>query len=246
VNASGTPFDIRLNFPTNLGKSPGADGMGGLGSGGHNSKGRRIVEGCYRLDASDLKRRGVYAAGYDGIMTWRREGGEVARMIRIRGGADAIRLEYRTRLRDEPWRDHDERVALRHHERHFGGSETYFLCPKCARTVKRLYGAGARYLCRTCHGLVNASTQARPGNRATRKNQKLRRKLGVSIALGDWIGPKPKGMHQKTFEKISARIHEAEAEVYDDMLVLLNRMQRTTERRSAQVSRLGNRQDFWR
>ena len=103
-----------------------------------------------------------------------------------------------------------------------------------------------RYLCRACHGLVHASTQERPGNRATRKNQKLRRKLGVEIGLGNWIGPKPKGMHYKTFERISARIHAAEAEVCDDMLVVLNRMKRTTERRSDQIRRIGATKDFWR
>lgn len=220
--------------------------MGGFGSGGHNSKGRRIVEGQYWLDASDLKRRGILRRGTSHQLFWKGGGDKPGPSIRIKGGEDTVELQYGWRRGDDPWQLHEERVALRHHERHFGGCETYFICPKCARTVKRLYAGGVRYLCRTCHGLVHASTQERPGNRATRKNQKLRRRIGAEIGLGDWIGPKPKGMHQKTFEKISARIHAAESEVYDDMLVLLNRMQRTTERRSARIGRGEPSKDFWR
>ena len=166
--------------------------------------------------------------------------------MKVVGGEDAITLVYSWKRGDQPWQEHEERVALRHHQRHFGGYETYFVCPRCACTVKRLYGSGVRYLCRTCHNLVHASTQERPGNRATRKNQKLRRRIGAEIGLGDWIGPKPKGMHRKTFERISEQIHAAEAEVYDDMLVLLNRMQRRTATHSARMSGPQNGGDFWR
>ena len=220
--------------------------MGGFGSGGHNSKGQRIVEGQYWIDASDLKRRGLCRTGNVSHLYWNGSDGKKGPSLKVIGGEDSITLAYAWRRGDAPWQDHQERIALQHQPRHFGGTETYFLCPKCARTAKRLYGGGVRYLCRACHGLVHASTQERPGNRATRKNQKLRRKLGVEIGLGDWIGPKPKGMHTRTFERMSARIHAAEAEVYDDMLVVLNRMKRTTERRSEQIRRIGVTKDFWR
>ncbi|WP_291201645.1 hypothetical protein [Hyphomonas sp.] len=220
--------------------------MGGMGSGGHNSKGRRTVEGQYRLDASDLKRRGLTRNGSVSHLYWKGSDTAPGPSLKVVGGENAITLSYAWRRGDDLWQKHEERVGLHHHARQFGGCETYFLCPKCARTVKRLYGGGVRYLCRTCHGLVHASTQERPGSRATRKNQKLRRRLGVEIGLGDWIGPKPKGMHRKTFEEISARIHAAESEVYDDMLVLLNRMQRTTERRSARIGVRERPKDFWR
>ncbi|MBI1254761.1 MAG: hypothetical protein GC196_10505 [Hyphomonas sp.] len=220
--------------------------MGGLGSGGHNNKGRRVVEGQYRLDASDLKRRGLYRTGNISHIYWKGSDNAPGPSLKVIGGEDAITLAYSWKRGQEPWQQHQERVALRHHQRHFGGCETYFLCPRCACTVKRLYGASVRYLCRTCHNLVHASTQERPGNRATRKNQKLRRRVGAEIGLGDEIGPKPKGMHQKTFERISEQIHAAESEVYDDVLMMINRMQRTTERRSAQIRGRGAVKDFWR
>lgn len=220
--------------------------MGGFGSGGHNSKGRRIVESQYRLDASDMKRRGLCQTGNVSNLFWKGSDSAPGPSLKFVGGEDAITLVYSWKRGDQPWQKHEERVALRHHQRHFGGCETYFICPRCACTVKRLYGSGVRYLCRTCHNLVHASTQERPGNRATRKNQKLRRRIGAEIGLGDWIGPKPKGMHRKTFEQISEQIHAAEAEVYDDMLVLLNRMQRRTATHSARIGGPQHRGDFWR
>lgn len=219
--------------------------MGGLGSGGHNNKGRGRVEGYHYLDATRLEQFGLLAEGKTSELTWSDQNGVPCNRIRVRSGRRQIRLDYKWRLGDGPWTPHEEAVAIDWNKRHLGGEQPYFFCPRCSSRVKRLYG-GTRYLCRSCHNLVHASTQERPGNRATRKNQKLRRKLGVSIALGDWIGPRPKGMHRKTFEKISARIHAAEAEVYDDMLVLLKRMKRTTERRSEQIGRIAGAKDFWR
>lgn len=220
--------------------------MGGLGSGGQNSKGRRIVEAQYWLDASHLNRRGVYREGFSSPFRWTRDDGAEAASIRIHGGADMIRLKYRWQRGDGQWQVQEEHVSLTRVPRHLGGEETYFCCPRCAARVKRLYGGDVRFLCRTCLGLVHASTQERPGNRATRRNRKLRRRLGVGTGIGDWIGPKPKGMHQKTFEKISARIHAAEADVYDDMLILMNRLKRTTERRSARIGGGERSKDFWR
>lgn len=220
--------------------------MGGLGSGGHNSKGRRIVEGQYWLDAADLKRRGLFREGYEGRLSWKGDADRPGPSMRLKGGNDAIRLAYAWRRGDEPWQAHEERVALVHHPRHFGGHQTYFLCPKCARTVKRIYGGGVRYLCRQCHGLVHASTQERPGNRATRRNRKLRRRLGVGTGLGDWVGPKPKGMHQTTFDGLRARIYAAEAEINDDLILLLGRLQQRRVNHVARIRRQVSSLPFWR
>lgn len=220
--------------------------MGGFGSGGHNNKGRKLVEQCYRLDATDLKRRGLMREGRIAHLSWRGTNDQKGPSVRVIGGTDTITLEYAWRRGDEPWQAHSERVALDWLPRHLGGKEVYFLCPKCAGRVKRIYGAGKRYLCRQCHNLVHGSTQERPGNRATRKNQTLRRKIGVGTGLGDWVGPKPKHMHQKTFERISAQIHAAEAEVHDDMLVLLDRLMQQTSRRSTGSGSLRMGKDFWR
>lgn len=220
--------------------------MGGFGSGGHNSKGRSLVEAQYRLDASNLQRRGLTRLGNVSQLSWKDHDGSIGRSIRVIGGNDAITLEYSWRKRDGAWQAHSERVELDRVARNLGGEETYFLCPRCSVRVKRIYGAGVRYLCRTCHALVYASTQERPGNRATRKNQKLRRKLGVEIGLGDWVGPKPKGMHQKTFDRYRARIQIAESEVYDDMLVLLGRMEKHRVNHTAKIRRQFAALPFWR
>lgn len=197
--------------------------MGGLGSGGHNSKGWRNVESQYWLDASDIKRRGLMQPGYSFQLYWKSSDTRPAPSICVYGGADSIALSYSWRCGDGPWQAHTERVALRHVPRNFGGEESYFLCPKCARCVKRLYCGGIRILCRTCHGLVHASTQERGDGRAIRRVRKLRRRIGADLGVESLIGPKPKGMHYRTFERIVDAISSAEEELNDHMICALAR-----------------------
>lgn len=205
--------------------------MGGLGSGGHNDKGRRLVEQCQWLDASDLKRRGLYHADNASNLFWNGSGSVSPISVHMLGGENAITLSYVWRRDEGPWHKHEERIAVRHHARHFGGSETYFVCPKCSRTAKRLYLGGSRFLCRVCHNLVNASTQERPAERAARRSRKLQRRLGAGPSTVGANGSKPKGMHWKTFARLTAQIHAAETVVNDDMLALLERVSHQSLRR---------------
>lgn len=198
--------------------------MGGLGSGGHNNKGRRLVEQCQWLDASDLKRRGLYHADKASNLFWNGSGSAPPISVQMIGGENEITLSYYWKRDEGSWHKHEERIAVRHRARHFGGSETYFLCPKCGRTAKRLYLGSARFLCRVCHTLVNSSTQERPAERAARRSRKLQRRLGAGTSTGDASGSKPKGMHWKTFARLTAQIHAAETVVNDDMLALLERL----------------------
>jgi hypothetical protein len=218
--------------------------MGGFGSGGHNLRHRGTVEGWRRIDAAFLQKRGLLTDGWAGTPTWTSDDGET-HLINVFGGRDEIRLSYRQRVNGGPWQDVDERVAIEWSPRTYGGAQAYFLCPRCAARRRYLIGAGVRFLCRACHGLVHASSRQRPGDRATRRNQKLRARLGVGQGLGDWIGPKPKGMHARTFDRIRGRIHAAEADVHDDMLAVLNRLTRRTERRPRRTGQPRANRDFW-
>jgi hypothetical protein len=184
--------------------------MGGLGSGGHNNKGRAQVEAHYRLDASQLKRMGTFAEGYDGRLTWQDADGTPGPSVRVLGGSDSIQIEYVAKQPDGS----------------YGGAQTYFGCPRCATRVKRLYIGSARFLCRHCLGLVFTSSQERSVDRAFRRMRKLRRRVGANTGLEDPIGPKPKGMHQRTFDRLFNQILDAEAEVNDSFIPVLARLRR--------------------
>jgi len=219
--------------------------MGGLGSGGRNSKGRGRVEGCQYLDAVRLKQFGLLAEGKSSELTWRDENGAPTNKIRVHSGRDRIRLDYKWRRGDGPWTPHEETVAIDWRARHLGGEQPYFLCPRCTQRVKRLYG-GVRYICRACHNLIYASTQERAGDRAARRMRKLRRRIGADIGMEAAIGPKPRGMHTKTFDHVFDQILVAESEVNDDFIRILGRLQRVKSRLPSQRGSGRAPQDFWR
>ena len=196
--------------------------MGGFGSGGHNQR-RLRTEHFRKLDAAGLQRAGLFREGRRGTVSWK-SGQETDASIAVIGGQNAIALEYKGKPKDSPsWTDFRERFGIDWSERHFGGAQAYFTCRGCGKRARLLYLAYFRFRCRACHGLVHASSQERPGDRATRKNQKLREKIGAPLGLGD-IVLRPKGMHNATFSKYVERICGAEQEVWDDAARFLKRL----------------------
>lgn len=196
--------------------------MGGLGSGGWNLKHRDTVEGNRRISADFLRKNGCLQPGTLSSITWTSDGGDI-NSIRISSEAGSIRLIYRYRINGGEWHPVEQLINLVSVPCHYGGKRSLFLCPHCGSRRKYLYGAGKLFLCRACHDLTYASQRERPPDRAGRQARKIRRRLGVELGLEAWIGPKPKGMHQKTFDRLSDQIHDKEAVVVAHMWKLLGR-----------------------
>jgi hypothetical protein len=194
--------------------------MGGLGSGGWNLKHRDTVEGNRRIAADDLRKKGCLEPGTLSSMTWTSDSGDV-NSIRILSEQDQIKFIYKHRINGGGWKPVEQVVGIVFVPCHYGGERTLFLCPACRSKRKYLYGAGKLFLCRACHDLTYASQRERPPDRASRQARKIRRRLGVEVGLEGWIGPKPKGMHQRSFERLSNEIHEKEAVVLAHMWKLL-------------------------
>jgi len=87
---------------------------------------------------------------------------------------------------------------------HFGGVRHWFICPAegCGRRAAVLYRApgGAEFACRHCAQVIYAVTRETPHERLARREAKLQSRLGGAASLG---GPRPRGMHKKTFRKLS-------------------------------------------
>lgn len=196
--------------------------MGGLGSGGWNLKHRDTVESNRRLSADYLRKQGCLKPGTLSSMTWTSDDGDI-NSVRISSEENGIKLIYRYRINGGEWYPVEQHIDLASTPCHYGGERTLFHCPKCGSRRKYLYGAGKLFLCRACHDLTYSSQRERAPDRASRQARKIRRKLGVEIGLEGWIGPKPKGMHQKTFERLSNEIHQKEAVVVAHMWKLLGR-----------------------
>ena len=78
---------------------------------------------------------------------------------------------------------------------HFGGERVWFLRPGCWSRRAVLYGVAGRFRCRACHGIAYSSTRESFTDRAYRRSQGARKKLGPGVGPL-WLAPrKPKGMY---------------------------------------------------
>lgn len=93
---------------------------------------------------------------------------------------------------------------------HFGGTRQWFLCPLCDQRCAILYPVH----CRKCLGARYAIERKSPESRRISKALKIRAALGQKD--GGLIAPfpaRPKGMHQKTYERIKGEAEEIEAQI---------------------------------
>jgi hypothetical protein len=84
-----------------------------------------------------------------------------------------------------------------------------FICPAagCGRRVAILYGGGI-FACRHCYRLAYASSREDVSDRAARRADRLRARLGWEPGILNGEGGKPKGMRWRTFERLAAE-HDA-------------------------------------
>lgn len=100
----------------------------------------------------------------------------------------------------------------------YGGGRPWFVCPECDRRCAILYSPIENFVCRTCAGLYYETPQMNAGDRAAMRAKKLKKQLGWTAGgiLGAY-GPKPVGMHWKTFERLRLAYKAAEQEVLWDI-----------------------------
>jgi hypothetical protein len=139
-------------------------------------------------------------------LRWSRAGRETGSIRGVVEGSDRpkhVTLLYRHRrgLGSE-WEDVREPVELARTACNFGGERPWFICPGagCGRRVAILYGPGRYFLCRRCYDLVYESQRENEMNRALRRAQDIRRRLGGSANLTEPFPEKPKGMHWSSYE----------------------------------------------
>lgn len=177
--------------------------MGGYGS-GPSQRGRRTTCSMRALDVRQLYRSNLLSPGCRFIWKWICNSEELAR-ISIRAELDQIILNYRCRRSDSDWQTMAYPVMLTWTACAFGGARPWFLCPsnECGRRVAMLFG-GSMFACRHCHALAYKSQRETEGERATRRAELIRHRLGWEPGFLNEQGGKPKGMHRRTFEQLQA------------------------------------------
>lgn len=174
--------------------------MGGFGSG--RKWGKQTTDEMWRLDVRCLARDGYLKPGKTFQWQWRNNGETIA-SIDLTVEIDQVWLQYKLRERGGEWEDMCFPVSLEMTPCHMGGERVWWRCPTvgCGRRVAVLYG-GRMYACRRCLRLAYRCQREVEYDRAARRADTLRDKLGWSAGILSGSGMKPKGMHWSTFERL--------------------------------------------
>ena len=182
--------------------------MGGIGSGRRSQSGKDATDDYRALDVRRWQRDGYLTLGRAFSWQWMRNG-EMVASIQVRTESDRVILSYRQRIGGGEWKDERYPVRLSWSPCTYGGQRAWFLCPAagCGQRVAILYGGGI-FACRHCYRLAYPSQRETADDRALRRADRIRARLGWAPGILNGDGGKPKWMRWRTFQRLSAK-HEA-------------------------------------
>lgn len=175
--------------------------MGGFGSG--RKFGTDCTEDCRSIDIRRWQREGYLTPGRYLDWQWLRNDEKVAAIgVKIETGQ--LRLIYSYRRNGGDWESLDYPVRLQTTSCNYGGERYWFTCPAvgCGRRVAVLYLGGKYFACRHCYRLTYKSQREMVDDRAARRADKIRDKLGWHRGIFNLPGDKQKGMHWKTYHRL--------------------------------------------
>ena len=177
--------------------------MGGFGS-GRGQGGKETTSDMRPLDIRKLQRNGLLTPGRAFGWQWTANGKEVA-SIQMRTELDRVILDYRSRGNGGEWQAMEYPVTLEWTPCNLGGRRAWLLCPArgCGRRVAVLFG-GSIFACRHCHKLAYQCQRETDDDRAMRRADTIRRRLGWGAGIANPEGGKPKGMHWRTYQRLKA------------------------------------------
>ena len=183
--------------------------MGGFGSG--RQGGGRCTDDLRPLDIRKINRAGLLTPGRWLNWQWTCND-EVTGTIGLRVEADRVVLDYRNQNRHHnggEWETMNYAVRLDWTACGFGGHRVWWRCPAvgCGRRVAVLHG-GRVFACRQCNGLAYRCQREADDDRATRRADTIRRRLGWQPGILNDDGSRPKGMQSRTFARLQ-REHNA-------------------------------------
>lgn len=118
--------------------------------------------------------------------------------------AESIKVSYEHRGKSYSYDIRLSRTAC-----NYGGHRHWWLCPSCTKRTSVLYCAGL-YACRHCIGGKYGSQLEQPIDNLFRRLNAIRTRLGWQDGIIHGIGERPKGMHQRTFNRILLEYQQLE------------------------------------
>lgn len=182
--------------------------MGGLGSGSYwHDSSNATVSNYVSIDIRKWCREGLLTPGNVFSTKWLRDNETIGSILVLVANKRII-LFYRYKTSDV-WTDANYPIIIESSPCNFGGRRQWFRCPaaQCGSRVAVLYG-GAIFACRKCFRLAYPSQRENIGERAIRKAEKVRDRLGWVSGILNGEGSKPKGMHWRTFTRLRSLQNE--------------------------------------
>lgn len=191
--------------------------MGGWGSGFQGAAKPATTERL-QLDVGKLAKGGALRPGTRATVNWGDCGS-----IGLRAEGSGVGLSYQ--LNGTPRAD---RIAVDWVPCRLGGTRPWFRCPDCGRRCRDLYSTPHGFTCRTCAGLNHPSTRADKKYQHLRRADQIRARLGWGAGILNPRGPRPKGMHRRTFARLLAELDRHEAAHWAVLQPWIARLQRRT------------------
>ena len=182
--------------------------VGGIGSGQYERGGVGFTAERFKsIDVRRWQRDGLLTPGQAFIWRWMYRDTAIG-SIDVSVGARMVTLSYQYTGADERMLIMNQIISLTYTECSYGGERPWFVCPidGCHKRVAILYGADL-FACRHCLDLAYQSQREGAGDRALRRAQAIRMRLGGTANVLEPFPERPKRMRWATY----ARLH-AEAE----------------------------------
>lgn len=160
------------------------------------------------VDLAWLRRNGARNPGYQGVVSWTRNG-EVRASVNYYVEQGGIRLSYTCRRHGGEPMDVNELVPVITTPTRFGGVRHWFRCLSCQRRCRIVYG-GTHFRCRRCHRLKYESQYEAEPNRISERRWRIRQLLEERgggpwpFGLDDGFPDKPPRMHWRTYRQLEA------------------------------------------
>ena len=176
--------------------------MGGFGS-GRWQQGKNTTSDYSEIDIRQLQRDGLIKPGQTYNLKWKHDD-ETTEIIKVQTEIDLLTLTHQYKIGNDDWKEKCFSIFLDWTPCNFGGKRAWFICshPGCWRRVAKLY-CGDTFACRHCYKLAYSCQRETAPDRLARRANKIRKKLGWKGGILNLRDGKPKGMHWKTFEKLT-------------------------------------------
>ncbi len=209
---------INYNFPNYFVKYSKDFIVGGYGSGRYGWSTTDKLNSCLKLNLKTILK------GYQsGSLSWSRNKKEFASIAysRFLDNPDDmyIRLFYSITPRNQEAISLDYQIQVITTPANFGGHRFWFICPVTFKKASVLYSSSRyqKFVSRHAIGLLYESQSENYGNRLITKKEKIEKKLG-----GENCYKKPKGMHQRTYDKSLNQFFSLEEKINNYMIEILS------------------------